>query len=80
MNEETQSTIEELLQQIDDIDTRSRVQFTLPVPKCLTLNGKIIRHDVGMAFLVDRILGKGYRSDGFTENGAGRIYRYTRTK
>jgi hypothetical protein len=80
MKEETQVSVEDLFRQIDDIDSQSNTQFSLVVPNRLTLNGRLVRSDVGAAILLDRILGKGYHPDGFIEKENGRTYRYTRSK
>jgi len=50
----------------------------LLISDTLTLNGEPVPHDVGMAIIVDGLLGKGFFPDGFTQVSGGRNYRYRR--
>jgi len=70
------STIEELLRQIDGLTTDPKQAFELWIPQNLTWRGQPARTDVAMAIIGDKILGMGYKPDGFTEAEGGRIYRY----
>jgi len=70
------STVEELLSQLDSITLQSSPAFELWVPEHLTLRGQPARSDVAMAIVLDKILSKGYRPDGFDEGLGGKAYKY----
>jgi len=69
-------TVEELLSQVDSITAGMNERFELWVPEHLTLRGRLTRSDVTMAIILDKILGKGYKPDGFAEAVGGRTYKY----
>jgi hypothetical protein len=50
----------------------------LMVTDVMTLNGKAVPHDVGMAIIVDSLLGKGLYPDGFDTVSGGRKYKFKR--
>lgn len=54
--------------------------FTLAISDSLTVNGKPDTMGLGMAFLLDAILAKGFEPDGFTQEAGYRVYRYKRMK
>ena len=74
MSRPSQSTVEAILSQLDEIPTSPT--FELWIPQHLTLRGAVARADVAMAVIGDKILGMGYMPDGFSEAAGGRIYRY----
>jgi hypothetical protein len=72
------STSVEQLREQAAAAARSGDIFALWVPDELTLNGQLVRRDVGMAILVDAILALGFMPDGLTEGAGGATYRYRR--
>ncbi len=71
------SSVEQLLAQVDHVDPgRGPASFELWVPNSLTFRGSLIRQDVAMAIVLDRILAKGFFPDGFVEESSGRRYTY----
>ena len=80
MNMPSQITVEELISQLEGISPGSEQGFELWVPKHLTFRGQPTRSDIAMAIILDKILGKGYEPDGFSDAEGGRIYRYKTSK
>jgi len=74
MNQPTQSTVEAILSQLDGIPRDQ--SFELWITQDLTFRGKVVRADLAMAMILDKILGLGFGPDGFAEAEGGRIYRY----
>ena len=80
MNQPTCITVEVLLSQVDELTIKSSQKFELWVPDILTFRGQTTRSDIAMAIILDKILGKGYEPDGFSDAEGGRIYRYKAMK
>jgi hypothetical protein len=74
MSRPTQSTVEAVLAQLDEIP--SGQSFELWVPQHLTLRGQVTLPEVAMAIILDKILGMACEPDGFSEADGGRIYRF----
>jgi hypothetical protein len=72
----SQTTLEELLGQLDQITGSVNQTFELRVPEHLTFRGRPTQMDVAMAVLLDKILSKGYEPDGFKEVEGGKVYMY----
>jgi hypothetical protein len=73
-------TVESLVKQVESLphadDTGAPSVLELRIPNQLVSHGQVVRQDIGMAIILDAILGKGYEPDGFTELEDARLYRY----
>jgi hypothetical protein len=76
MIQQTQSTVEAILSQLDGVPRGQNQGFELWIPRHLTLRGKVVRADFAIAMILDKILGMGYEPDGFAEAEGGRMYKY----
>jgi len=54
------------------------VNVDLWVPDELTLDGRVVAHDIAMSIVLDRILGRGLFPAGFSKGHGGRLYHYKR--
>lgn len=70
-------SVEALLGKIDEASEQT-TDFDLWVPMRLTLRGAKLPSEVAMAVVLDRLLGKGFMPDGFTQEVHGRTYHYKR--
>jgi hypothetical protein len=59
----TNGTVEELREQVTKL-AASSPRFELWVPASLTMGGKAIPRELGMALVVDAVLGAGFEPDG----------------
>lgn len=73
-------SVELLLQQVERwpeaAETGAPSRPILLIENWLTLQGVEVPQDLAIAIVLDRILAKGYRPNGFVEADNGRLYQY----
>jgi hypothetical protein len=70
--------IEEVLKHLDAVPA-DQEEVKIFVPEVMVHGNKPVPHDVGMAMLLDKLLGMGFSPIAPTALGQGKVYRYKRS-
>jgi hypothetical protein len=76
-NRPAAGTVEDLIRQVESWAPEAS-SAELWVPEHLTLDGRPVPQDVGLAIIVDKLLGLSFFPDGFSRGTGGTVYRYLR--